>query len=152
MSSRVFDRGRVLYASPDYAQYKPMPRSLDRGGNPIDQAPIPMDSAGSPQRQGIPYRDPEDGLVYRIIDRLNIQEGWGTAGFWMKRYTVAWDVIVLWVERGWLEAAMERGSPTKRYRCRDERKLLEYLGVHPDLVHSTKKPKKSSKKPSPSRT
>lgn len=92
--------------------------------NLIDTSPIPETSPESPFRAGIPYRDPSTGLTYRIVRALDMSEGWGTADFWMQRYGVVdFRFVQEWVERGWLDAAMVRGSPTKRYRCRDERKI-----------------------------
>lgn len=78
---------------------------------------------------------PDDGLTYRVVRKLRIQEeGWATAHFWMERYGLTnfagdkgYQFIREWVHRGWLEAAMEEGSPTKRFRCLDEHLIYEQM-------------------------
>lgn len=145
MSSRIVWNGRTLWASRDYRPYRPMPVGRTKTGEVVSPAPIPADSPDSPFRAGVPYTDPEDKITYRVVAKLDLREGWGTAAFWMARYHVTWDVLVEWVERGWLDAAMEQGSPTKRFRCRDEGRLLAYLDVNPGLVLTPKARKRARK-------
>lgn len=148
MSTRVISRGRQIYASRDYRPPRSTPLDLNKDGEPINTHAIPAHSPESPFRAGVPYIDPEDEfkLVYRIVQKLDLAEGWGTADFWMRRYHVEFKTLAEWVARGWMDAAIEQGSPTKRYRCRDESKLLTYLDVNPDRNLSRKPSKKPSKK------
>lgn len=100
----------------------------------VDTNPIPGDHPHSPFREGTAMRD-EDGVIYRVVRELKPEDGWGTAEFWTKRWGIsspndpqaAWKFMRDWIARGWLDAAMQAGSPTKRYRCRDERRIYRRL-------------------------
>lgn len=151
MSSRVVYNGRVLFQTPGWrGDTRPGVRSFNKAGEPIDDTPIVMDDVSMRNNKGVPYRDPDDGIVYRIVHRLDLREGWGTSAFWLARFHVTWDVLVEWIERGWFDAAMEQGSPTKRFRCRDERKVLEYLEINPATLLS--KPARTRRSRSSSKT
>jgi hypothetical protein len=104
----------------------------DREGNPVSPYAIPADSPRSPLRVGVPYHDATDGLTYRVVRYLDPKEGWGTLDYWLHRYGVRYPTILEWVRQGFLDAAMEEGSPTKRYRCRDEARVLAWLEKHPN--------------------
>lgn len=132
MATRVVYQGRVLFRSPDWRPFKPMPSERGPDGEPVDTRPVAGD--GRPREVGVAYTCPDDGLTYRIVQRLDLSEGWGTAAFWQARYQVPWPTIAGWVERGWFDAAMEAGSPTKRFRCRDERRILAELEINPALL------------------
>ncbi len=92
-------------------------------------APVEAIASPTPPDAGLPFEDTELGITFRVVRRLDLREGWGTAGFWMERYKVPWEAVAEWVRRGWLDAAVEMGSPTRRYRLRDEQRVLAWLGV-----------------------
>jgi hypothetical protein len=128
MGSRIFVGGRPVAFSLGYRPQPPTPAvDLDGSGRILDLSPIPPDSPDSPMRAGVAYRDPDTGMVLRIVERLRIEEGWGTSRFWCDRYCVPFSALLEWVELGLMDAAMERGSPTKRFRCRDETRILDWI-------------------------
>ena len=133
MATRVVQGGRVLYASPDWRRRPESVRAVGAvargpGGGPLDSRPVTAAPA-APKYEDT-YR--EDGLVYRVVSRLDLREGWATAAFWCARWRCSWEVLAWLVSRGWLEGAMEAGSPTRRYLCRDELAVLAWLGAHPE--------------------
>jgi hypothetical protein len=74
----------------------------------------------SPYRVGVPWYDEADGVTYRVLVRLDPMEGWAGAEFWRARWGIGYPVIYTFVNAGYVDAAMEEGTGTKRYRCRDE--------------------------------
>lgn len=149
MSSRIIYKGHDIFRSRDYRKPVRVQVPVDRDGTPVSSQPIAPDSPASPFRQGVPYRDKDDGLVYRIVDKINVAEGWGTAAFWIARYSCTWKELIIFVEKGWLDAAIEAGSPTKRYRCRDEQKILGWMSER--RANSKLPSKKPSRKARPGR-
>lgn len=124
--------GRPIAASSDWrpgqvAGYAPpapvnVRRGLDAEGKPLraDGTPIPPTSPESPYRDGVPFEDEHDGVVYRVVHNLNVAEGWGTAHFWQKRWKCNFADVLHLAQAGVLDAAIESGTSLKRYRCRDE--------------------------------
>lgn len=133
MPSRVVIRGRAAYQTRDWraAHVRPAPRDVDADGVTLPGAPVVGPPRPPSLRAGYPYRDPETDLVFRVVERLDPAEGWGTADFWCRRFRVDFDKLAEWVQLGWVDAAVEAGSPTRRYRPRDEGRLLRDLGVSP---------------------
>lgn len=134
MPSIIRINGRLYTGSRDYrADYvragdsKALAANERRDGLPCDGTPIPPDSPDSPYRAGEPYFDDAEDVVYRIVSHINVAEGWGTAAFWMKRWSCYYTDLLILVRRGWLDAAIEEGSAVKRYRCRDESRVRAYL-------------------------
>jgi hypothetical protein len=140
MSTRIISQNRTIFANARVRSYSTIAsaavptdkrKSKDAGINVNKNTQtIPVWSPESPFRDGYAWRCPDDQVNYRIVKKINIQEGWGTAAFWMERYGVTtFNYVREWVERGWLDAALQEGSPTKRYRCRDERKIYEAMCI-----------------------
>lgn len=134
MPSVIKIKGRVFAATRDYrsdydraGSAKALAPNERPDGRKCDGTPIPASSADSPYRAGIPFVDTHDDVVYRVVHRLNISEGWGTAHFWMKRWGCMYSDILGFVRLGWLDAAIEEGSSVKRFRCRDEHRVLASL-------------------------
>ena len=129
MASRLTLNGRVVQQSRDLYAKRPDPRlSVPRSkdGNIIQSArPIGAEDPRSPFRAGIPYQDPEDGVTYRVVSRLDPLEGWASQAFWTKRWKVLPQSIAVIAQHGLLDAAMEQNTYAKRYRARDERLILE---------------------------
>lgn len=69
--------------------------------------------------------DREEGIAYRIVVRLDATDGWAPTSFWQSRWDVDHKAICSFVERGWLDAAIEVSSQVRRYRCRDEGLVFE---------------------------
>lgn len=153
MATRIVLRNRVAMIGRGPDQHARMSESARAAGAlPMNRArdtvintqAIPPDSPESPFRDGHAWRCPDDQLTYRVVQSIDISAGWGTAAFWMTRYGVTFLFVREWVERGWLDAAIEQGTPTKRYRCRDERRIYEALWVLHDTKNSLKPGVKSS--------
>lgn len=108
---------------------RPQANNLRKDGALCDGTPIPPGSPDSPFRDGTPYEDQREGVVYRIVHNLNISEGWGTAEFWVKRWGCLYADLLHFAQLGWLDAAISYGSAVKRFRCRDEHRVLRWLGV-----------------------
>ena len=128
MPSRVILRGHTAWVSRDYrAPVDRTPRRRD--GSVIDDARVQPDSPDSPYRAGVAYYDADDEVEYRAVRAraLDPREGWRTADFWLDRWKADWKALKTLIEKGWLDAAIEEGSATKRFRCRDEARVIEWL-------------------------
>jgi hypothetical protein len=85
---------------------------------------------------GEAWFDPMDGVEYRVVraGALDPREGWAPLVFWAQRWHCKHEVVIELAQTGWLDAAVEHDSPTRRYRCRDEgrvRDLLRKRGIKP---------------------
>jgi len=134
MPSIMRINGRTQAVSRDYrsdhvraGESKAGAANLRRDGQPCDGTPIPADSPDSPFRAGEPYEDEAEDVVYRVVSRLNIAEGWGTAAFWVRRWSCSYVDLLSYVRMGWVDAAIEEGSSVKRFRCRDELRVRAAL-------------------------
>lgn len=115
----VGPNGKIVVASPNFSL---RPRSLyAQAINP--RVPTAEEQAEIDRRASI-YVDPRSGIAYEMKDRLDPKE-WVTADTLMRWYSASFTQVVAWVNHGRIAAAMERGSPTKRYRVRDPKYLLE---------------------------
>lgn len=135
MTSRIIHRNRIIWQNIEGWEElararrrkcrRTSPLCKDREGNPVDCASgIPTTSARSPYRAGVPVTDPDEGITYRLIWHIDPLQGWAPTEFWQKRWGFDHRSIVILVEYGYLDAAIEEGSAVKRYRCRDENRLL----------------------------
>ena len=124
MPTRVLISGHVHWASSDFRKAPNPARSIprDRKGDPINCA---FGIAGDDFRTGTPVRDAAEGVVYRVVEKLPLEGGWAVSLFWQKRWGIDHRGVLSLVERGLLDAAMEAGSKIRRYRCRDERLVLD---------------------------
>lgn len=123
MSTRVVVNGRLLYVGGGPTggmSAGALERAVDDEGKPLPPEPIVVRDEGP--AAGHPWDDP-DGITYRVVSRLAADGGWVSAATVMRWYTVDFDVVVRWCAMGLLDAAMEAGSPSKRYRVRDPWKL-----------------------------
>lgn len=157
MPSIIRINGRLYTGSRDYrvdhvraGESRALAANTRRDELPCDGTPIPPGSPDSPYRAGEPYFDEAEDVVYRIVSRINVAEGWGTAAFWMKRWACYYVDLLSLVRKGWLDAAMEEGSAVKRFRCRDERRVLASLApVLKARTSATQDPKPMIKKGGP---
>lgn len=146
MPSRIVLGGRLFYGSRG-SDAKPLasrvPKELVAAAQPWkageDPTDAPPDDLGSlpvhphpfspvssphapPKKAGVPIQD-EDGIWYRVCDRLDPKEGWCLAEQLMVHYAVPFSVLRDWALKGFVEPAVELGSPTKRFRVRDDNHL-----------------------------
>lgn len=120
MSARIIDQhGRVIAAS-SMVGLHPI-RDFAR---PINTHIPSAEEMRQRARGESVFIDPKSGLAYEMKDRLDPRE-WVTADVVMGWYSASFEMVVAWVTHGRLSAAMERGSPTKRYRVLDPKYLLE---------------------------
>lgn len=148
MPSRIVIRGRPWWQSPDF-RVVDIPGSVRNSDgelvSEVDLTPIPPDSPERPFREGQAYQCPDDGVVYRVVSRgrLTGAGGWGAVDFWLDRYACSFADLRDLAERGLLDAAMEAGSPTKKFRCRDERRVADFLrGRFPRRKHVVRLPRR----------
>ena len=121
MPTHMVIRNRAVLRSQGYRKRPPPPEvPRNRNGEIISTAPIPSRSPQAVFRAGEAYWHPEDKVNYRIVCRLEPQDGWASSDFWQDRYKVDHRAIVKFVEMGMLDAAMEEQSQVCRFRCRDE--------------------------------
>ena len=131
MPSRTFIGSRTVtgfrtheFPKPRAAE-KPLIDRLGRIVNPME-AVLP-DDPRSPFRDGAPYTDPEEQVVYRIVTNMNPLEGWASSEWWQRRLATTHAGLLKLIPRGLLDAALHEGSRAKRYRCRDEHTAREFL-------------------------
>jgi hypothetical protein len=86
------------------------------------------------------YYDQAEELEYRAvrIGALDPTQGWRTADFWLARWKTDWKTLRTLVQRGWVDAAIEEQSATKRFRCRDENRVIALLTA-PTVVGKKRK-------------
>jgi hypothetical protein len=135
MATRVILGGRVAWASGRLSRPAPtLPRRKD--GSVLEDERVDPSSPDSPYRAGVPAYDAADELEYRAVRQgaLNPLEGWRTADFWLARWKTDWPTLRTFVQRGWLDAAVEEQSAVKRFRCRDENRVIAALAVDTKLT------------------
>lgn len=132
MASRIVIGGKTWWQNPAFYQHTrerrlakaSLPR--DREGNVVNTDPIPLTSPVSPYREGEPYLDEDDRVIYRRVRKLDPRDGWATTEFWQERWHVySHRAICQLVELGLLDAAVQENSQVKFYRCRDEARVLK---------------------------
>jgi hypothetical protein len=133
MPTRIFIGGQAAWTSGDYEDprrrlIKPVFPARRDGALLRDQRVEPS-AATTPFLAGVPYYDPDDGIEYRAVQprALDLRQGWRTAEFWLDRWGVDWKTLRTFFDRGWLDAAIETGGATKRFRCRDEESVLAWI-------------------------
>lgn len=120
MVTRVLSRGQVIWANE--VIYPP------RATINLEKAMVEPDEAEPTElRGGDVWYDQDEQVHYRVIGSTPAVEGWATSPFWLKRYEIALSTLLRMVQRGLIDAAMERGSPTKRYRVRSDEKARAWL-------------------------
>lgn len=131
MVSRIIVHGRTAWASPTF-RVPPRTRNPTKAsGEPIKDFRIEPNSPDAPFRIGSPYFDPEEQIEYRVVrpEILQPSDGWGTADFWCTRWLATFDFLKKMISKGWVDAAIEAGTRVRRYRCRDEQRVLGELSA-----------------------
>ena len=134
MSSRLIINGRAWQSR----DYKPVagPPLMPRGKE------LAIDPKSQPQlipAAGEPFKDREDDVTYRVVSKLNLNEGWCLDEQLTKRYGIDYKLLLRLVRAGLIDAAMEQGSPTKRFRVRDDQKIRARLHEWGERVRTFKK-------------
>lgn len=126
MPTRIVIGGRTVAASPNY-QPRPLRFMPKRDLEVLADPRVRAEEA--PYREGLPFFDAEDGVEYRSVGAatLDPRGGWRTAEFWIERWSIDWSTLRRFKDLGMIDAAIERGGALKRFRCRDERKVLAWL-------------------------
>lgn len=130
MPSKIVIGNKIVVASRDYVAPRRVLAPTTRNGEIIEDAGrILPTSADSPFRAGSPYYDADDDLTYRSVHArvCDVLQGWRTAEFWLVRWAIEWRTLRDLVQRGWVDAAIEVDTATKRFRCRDERRVLLWI-------------------------
>lgn len=119
MSARIVYNGQVIAQSPRIGLVP-----VSHFARPINTRIPSAEEEKQRALRASEYIDPKSGIAYELKDKLDPRE-WVTADVVMGWYSASFEMIVAWVSHGRLAAAMERGSPTKRYRVRDPKYLLD---------------------------
>ena len=85
---------------------------------------IPPSSPRSPFQAGTGYYCREDRLTYRVLQQFDPAEGWATAAFWKERWRITYGGLLQLAREGLVDALLIEGSQIRRYRCRDEARVL----------------------------
>ena len=89
----------------------------------VDGIPPPV--YHEPYLDGVAVVDPDENIAYRRVQEQDPKEGWATTHFWCDRWECDHEIVLKLVRRGLLDASVRAGSGIRRYRCRDERLVLE---------------------------
>lgn len=123
MSTRMVIGGRPVFASRDFK-----PAQSARVEKMDENKILPIAPHAQPVREiGRPYFDDEDDLFYRVVEYLDPRDSWMLAEQIMKRYAVGYGTVLKLARMGAIEPAMEFGSPTKRYRVKDDAALRKVV-------------------------
>lgn len=150
MATRVILNGRTAWGNGEWWRHvrqeqatakrkradEAFARELEENPPPLT---VPVD------RPGIPREDRHDGLTYRLVAKLDPAEGWVAASTVMAWYGVDYARVVAWVRAGVIDAAMERHSPTRRYRVTDPARCAAEATI-PAPVPAPKRPRGGKKK------
>jgi len=121
VGTRVIIGGRTQWATRDiWAKRPPLPAS-----DPDKAAPVVDPLVRTLKVVGVPFYDQEDDLHYRVVAYLDPRAGWCLATQLCELYRVSYLCLLDWCRRGHVEPAMEKGSPTKRFKARDHAALLK---------------------------
>lgn len=153
MSTRVIRNGRTIfrgYAAGETGRRAPVqaltPDEVQRQHDALDALPRTSTPASSiadraakpatvvPTRQAVPREEADlpwycaaDRITYRPVSPILTEHGWGTLGFWMKRWNLVADDVLRLVRNRYLDAATEPGGAVKWYRVLDERTVLDVI-------------------------
>lgn len=143
MSSRVITNGRIAWVSQDTPFRRAKPHPTNRDGDYLVDDRIDPDSPDAPWRPvGSTLYDPELKLEFRTVRPgvLDPTQGWASANFWLKRWNASFErYFVPLVRKGWVDAAAVAGSATRKYRCRDESRCLEWIREEKKRVRNYRK-------------
>lgn len=130
--------GRLVFTN-SYAR-PPVPELIDR-----DKVLPVVPETERVKEVGHPFYDEDDDLNYRVVEWLDPRAGWLLAEQVMKRYSIGFGTLLKLARMGVLDPAMEKGSPTKRYRVRDDsstRKVVAQLKSELQVVKKLAKPRR----------
>ena len=122
MTTRIIKNYRVVWANG--SGFKPAVHNEDVVSTLLPPAQHTL-------RVGTIWRDPEDDLNYRIVEKgiVTAQGGWGTADFWISHLKTQWHIFRELVLRGCFDAAVEDGTGARRYRMLDPTKTNKTIEV-----------------------
>jgi hypothetical protein len=108
------------------------PVGFDENGRAIVEKSLEMSDcaeppprAYEPYQEGVAVLDPDENVVYRRIQSQDPKEGWATTAFYQDFWGCDHETILKLARRGLVDASMRAGSQIRRYRCRDNRLVLE---------------------------
>ena len=136
MSTRMVMNGRLVYTN-EFAP-RPVPALIDRD-KVMAVVPEPAERV---REVGKPFYDEDDDLNYRVVEWLDPRAGWLLGEQVMKRYNIGFGTVLKLARMGIIDPAMERGSPTKRYRVRDDSSTRKVVAQLKAEIATLKKPAK----------
>lgn len=131
MTSRIIVNGKVRFADREFYEERNAARrrskdfAVDKDGMPVGALAVAPDDPRSPFRAGVNVTDEDEGINYRVVRHLDPKDGWATSEFWQKRWGIRHTQLIKLVAAYLVDAACEEGSRVRRYRCRDEARLLK---------------------------
>ncbi len=149
MSSRMFLRGKLFFADAGARKQMALARKTSHAVAPAQlpgvrleelehestegreayaratgALPILPASPASPFRDGTGYFCREDRLTYRVLASFDPTQGWAPAQFWKDRWLITYGGLLQLAREGLVDAILLEGSQIRRYRCRDEARVL----------------------------
>lgn len=120
MSARIILGGRVVWSTvrraPPVEPYNPAEyvnddeRAAARAARELERATPTV---------GVPFVDHDEQVTYRVLAHLDPAQGWALADTVLGWYSIAYHELLDFVRRGFVDAAVERGSAVKRFRVLD---------------------------------
>jgi len=137
MGTRIYLDGKPVWANLNSyleAQRAPRPSPVNtrrtRRGAPVKIdctaaiSPDPGSVVAQRFTAGVPFYDTKEQLTYRVVHSLNPLEGWAPIGLWRARWNLTHMEVIYLARDGLLDAVIEAGSQVRRYRCRDEYRVV----------------------------
>ena len=69
--------------------------------------------------------DRSEDVMYIVRASMPASDGWAPSSFWQKRWAIEHAAVLLFVDLGLLEPGVLADSIVRKYRCPDERSVLE---------------------------
>lgn len=146
MSSRLVLNGRVVAASAGTRaatlaarrdwEARSWSLALPSGSDDYDEAPAPLATPGptaavapllaAPPPRALPtpaaptYHDPETGVTFKVLPGLRTTDGWVTGATMAGWFNILPATLHHLARGRFIDAAVEPGSPTRRYRAADK--------------------------------
>ena len=130
MSARIIVNDKVRWQSHDWPRAhrnSAQLRGTYRSDDPEERARLvlPIVDPEYAKRVRADYRwaDPKTLVVYKMVEHLDPMQGWCLISQLMKHYGVQQRTVLEWCQVGLIDAAIEHGTPTKRYKPLDNGRL-----------------------------
>lgn len=108
---------------------------VSRGNPALSRDILPMSVPGQPPVSGSACNGPH-GLVYRLIDKANFEEGWIDAATFAEWLKLPQSSVAPAARAGIVDCAMERGSQLPLFRVTDPHRALVWARKFKTQAHA----------------